>query len=123
MMGDYQEWIGRTRIERDVVTLAHARGLAALLDRDPDGFEPGTPLPECWHWIYFNPVVRRSEQGPDGHARRGSGGFLPPIEYPRRMWAGGRLEFAQPLAVGDAIERRSEIAAIEEKSGRTGNFV
>jgi hypothetical protein len=34
------------------------------------------------------------------------GGFLPPVPLPRRMWAGGRLTWdAQPLRVGDAVQR------------------
>jgi 3-methylfumaryl-CoA hydratase len=31
------------------------------------------------------------------------------VPLPRRMWAGGRIEFLQPLRIGDAIRRDSEI--------------
>ena len=40
--------------------------------------------------------------GPDGHPTRG--GFLPPVPLPRRMWAGGEIEFFDPLRVGDEAD-------------------
>ena len=118
---DLQAWVGREQVQADVLTPFPARGMAALLDRQPEGFSEGTPLPECWHWFYFRPVTRQSQLGQDGHARRG--GFLPPVALPRRMWAGGRLRFLQPLMLGERAERRSRILAVEEKEGRTGALV
>jgi 3-methylfumaryl-CoA hydratase len=64
---------------------------------------------------------RQSEIGADGHARRG--GFLPPVPLPRRMWAGSQFEFCAPVRVGDAVERRSTIADVTVKDGRTGRLV
>src|ERR671937_68739 len=58
---------------------------------------------------------------PDGHQLRG--GFLPPVQLPRRMWAGSRLEFLRPLVVGSSVERRSTIAAVDPKQGRSGPLV
>lgn len=120
-MADLQEWVGRTTNAEDDLSLAHARGLVALLDRDPDALRAGIPLPECWHWIYFRPATPRSELGPDGHARRG--GFLPPIDLPRRMWVGGRIRFLAPLLIGRPAVRRSSITSISSKSGRSGELV
>jgi 3-methylfumaryl-CoA hydratase len=73
--------------------------------------------------LYFLPRTRQSELGADGHALRG--GFLPPVPLPRRMWAGGRLEWhpENPLKVGDAIQRVSRIVSVSHKSGRTGDLV
>jgi 3-methylfumaryl-CoA hydratase len=65
--------------------------------------------------------VRQSAIGHDGHAARG--GFLPPVPLPRRMWAGGRLEFLQPLRVGETVTRRSDVASVQHKSGRSGDLV
>jgi 3-methylfumaryl-CoA hydratase len=95
--------------------------LAATLDlqaRDP---QPGEPLPPLWHWLYFLPIHRWSELGPDGHAQRG--GFLPPVPLPRRMWAGGRLEFRHALRVGEAVTRTSRIVDVQYKTGRSGPLV
>ena len=46
-------------------------------------------------------MVALSEVGPAGHPNRG--GFLPPVPLPRRMWAGGAINFVEPLRVGDAV--------------------
>jgi 3-methylfumaryl-CoA hydratase len=39
------------------------------------------------------------------------------------MWAGGRLQFHQPIRIGDEVTRETEILAIEHKSGRQGELV
>jgi 3-methylfumaryl-CoA hydratase len=78
-------------------------------------------LPPLWHWLYFLPLHRQSEIGADGHAKRG--GFLPPVPLPRRMWAGSQFEFRAPLRVGDRAERRSTIADVTVKEGRSGKLV
>jgi 3-methylfumaryl-CoA hydratase len=39
------------------------------------------------------------------------------------MWAGGRLEFLQPLRVGDPVTRTSRIVAVYGKQGRSGPLV
>lgn len=95
--------------------------MAATLDLEPDAFHEGAVLPEFWHWIYFRHPVRRSRLGEDGHELRGD--FLPPVELPRRMWAGGRLQFHNPIMIGENIKRTSEILFVEEKHGRSGDLV
>jgi 3-methylfumaryl-CoA hydratase len=114
-------WVGRTETVDDFVTPSKVAALAATLDRE-DGF-PGTggALPPPWHWTLCVPAVRQSAIGPDGHPARG--GFLPPVPLPRRMWAGGRLTFPQPLRVGEAVQRRSQVMSVDHKSGRTGELV
>jgi 3-methylfumaryl-CoA hydratase len=116
-----QQWVGRTETRTDLVTAAPISSLAATLDREEAYPKAGDPLPPIWHWLYFLPISRQSQIGPDGHTTRG--GFLPPVELPRRMWAGSRLEFLQPLRVGDEITRVSTIKSIQEKSGRSGALV
>jgi 3-methylfumaryl-CoA hydratase len=116
-----QAWVGREEVASDFVTAAPYAALAATLDREPLRPAPGTPLPPLWHWLYFLPAHRRSELGPDGHARRGA--FLPPVPLPRRMWAGSRFAFRAPIRVGDALTRRSTIESVVEKSGRSGPLV
>ena len=120
-LGLLQQWQGRTERRSDVVTAAPLAALAATLDRDDTLPAPGAEVPPLWHWLFFTPLARQSEIGPDGHAKRG--GFLPPVPLPRRMWAGGRLEFLQPLQVGDAIVRDSRIVKVDAKSGRSGELV
>ncbi|UUZ64127.1 MaoC family dehydratase N-terminal domain-containing protein [Polaromonas sp. P1-6] len=118
-----QSWVGKTETLSDDITAAPVRALSATLDRDDTDPLPGTALPELWHWLYFLPHARQSEIGPDGHAKRG--GFLPPVPLPRRMWAGGRLQWIQnnPLVVGDAVKRVSRIESVTHKTGRTGDLL
>ena len=117
----WRDWIGRSERRVDRVTAAPLAALSATLDRDDPAPAPGDPVPPLWHWLYFTPLTPQREIGPDGHALRG--GFLPPVPLPRRMWAGGRLAFARPLAVGDEVVRTSSIADVSVKSGRSGTLV
>ena len=114
-------WIGRTESVHDLATLVPLRALSATLDRDEPAFGAGGAVPPCWHWLYFLPVHRQSELGPDGHAQRG--GFLPPVPLPRRMWAGSRIEFLSPVHAGQALRRDSRIVDVRMKEGRTGPLV
>ncbi len=118
-----QSWAGKTETLSDVITAAPLRALSATLDRDDAQPVPGTALPPLWHWLYFLPQHRQSEIGPDGHAKRG--GFLPPVPLPRRMWAGGRLQWLpdNPLVVGDTVQRISRIESVTHKAGRTGDLL
>ena len=115
------EWIGKSETIADTATATPYAALSATLDRTPERPPAETPLPALWHWLYFLPLARQSEIGPDGHPKRG--GFLPPVPLPRRMWAGSRMEFFRPLRVGDAIRRESRIAAVNVKEGRSGMLV
>ena len=118
---DLKEWIGRSETIVDIATATPYAALSATLDRASDRPATGTPLPALWHWLYFLPLHRQSEIGPDGHATRG--GFLPPVPLPRRMWAGSQFEFNKPLCIGDTLTRTSTIEDVTEKSGRTGALV
>ena len=102
-LSELNAWIGRSETVRDTIGADAGDGA----DRharppDADGAQSGTPLPPLWHWLYFLPLHRQSEIGPDGHAKRG--GFLPPVPLPRRMWAGSQFEFRAPVRVGDAVD-------------------
>lgn len=114
-------WIGKKKTHDDIATAWPVAALAATLDRREAEPAPGTAIPPGWHWLYFLETTPASELGPDGHAKRG--GFLPPVELPRRMWAGGRLEFRAPIRVGDAMLRESEIVSVEPKQGKSGGLV
>ena len=120
-LSDLQAWTGRSETWRDQIGATPVKALNATLDHPAMPADPGTPLPPLWHWLYFLPLHRQSEIGPDGHAKRG--GFLPPVPLPRRMWAGSQFEFRSPIRVGDSVERTSTIADVSGKEGRTGKLV
>jgi 3-methylfumaryl-CoA hydratase len=116
-----QTWVGNTETHTDQITPVPVAALSAALDRNDPFPRPGDPLPPFWHRLYFLTICRQSELGPDGHTRRG--GFLPPVPLPRRMFAGGRMQFLNPLRIGDNVQRVSRIADVKVKSGRTGPLV
>jgi 3-methylfumaryl-CoA hydratase len=116
-----KDWIGKTESKSDVATAWPVAALAATFDRSEPEPVQGDAIPPGWHWLYFLEAKPPSELGPDGHPKRG--GFLPPVPLPRRMWAGGRLDFRRPLCVGEALRRDSEILAVEPKHGKSGSLV
>jgi 3-methylfumaryl-CoA hydratase len=118
---ELKRWIGRTETLTDRVTVAPLRALNATLDRE--AWEPSSTdaVPPCWHWLYFLPTRRQSDIDVDGHPQRG--GFLPPVPLPRRMWAGSRIEFPQPIRLDDAITKTSRIVEVSGKEGRSGPLV
>ena len=120
-MNDLAAWIGRTETLHDTLHPTPVAALHATFDHAQVSVEAGTALPPLWHWLYFLPLHRQSEIGPDGHARRG--GFLPPVPLPRRMWAGSQLQWLAPIRVGDQVSRTSTIADVSTKTGRTGALV
>lgn len=116
-----REWEGRTQVLVDQVTSAPMRGLAATLDQVDVNWTQGAELPPLWHWLYFLPDAPHREIGADGHPQLGS--FLPPVPLPRRMWAGGRLQWHAPLHVGATVQRTTRIVSVDHKPGRTGDLV
>jgi len=118
-MGNWDAWIGREERASDVATAAHARRWCATFDRIPtdDG-----PLPQGIHWCLCTPETPSTKLGRDGHPLREEGSLLPPVPLPRRMWAGSAIEFTRPIVAGQPVERTTRVAAIEEKSGRSGSL-
>jgi 3-methylfumaryl-CoA hydratase len=114
------EWVGRERSETDMACPRDAQRLAAVLGRTVAPAD-GEPLPACWHWMLFQPMVPNNELGPDGHPKAGE--FLPALPLPRRMFTGIEVKTQAPLLLGDTIRRRSAIEAITPKEGKSGALV
>jgi len=113
----YQEWVGREESRSETIGERTVAAMAATLDL-AGAPASGAALPAGWQWLFFNPAVRRAELGADGHPARG--GFLPPVELPRRMWAGSRIHYHRPLPVGTSATRRSKILKVANKQGKMG---
>jgi 3-methylfumaryl-CoA hydratase len=113
-------WLGCTEDASDRVALERVRALQATLERPDQPLSEGDPLPPLWHWLFFWGIAPRSGLGRDGHPALG--GFLPPLGPARRMWAGSRVRFQLPLRIGEPIARRSTIADIRLKTGRSGHL-
>jgi len=113
-----RQWIDRTTEASDIVTAQLVKGLRATLFMEIGEPKPGDPAPWTVHWCLAQPVFPMSALSQDGHPTRG--GFLPPVPLPRRMWAGGELEFFESLRVGDQMTRTSRISDVTMKTGSTG---
>jgi 3-methylfumaryl-CoA hydratase len=116
-----RSWIGKKESHEDTATGFPVAALSATLDRKDPPPKTGDVIPHSGHWLYFLETASNTELGHDGHPKRG--GFLPPVPLPRRMWAGGRIDFRAPVRIGDALRRESEILSVEAKSGNSGNLV
>ena len=110
----------QTRVRTDLLTPWPAQSMLGLLDRDPRGIAEGDALPLGWHWLYFRQPRRASRLAHDGHEVRGD--FMPDVDLPRRMWAGGTLRSLHPVSLGEPAQLRSRIVSVAEKHGRSGRL-
>lgn len=121
-MSEWDAWIGREQRQADRLDPALAERFLAAFDLPPSG---DGAMPQGVHFCLCTPDVPTRLLGEDGHPHRqeSRAGFLPPLPLPRRMWASSSLTFHRPIAVGQAVERTSRIAAITEKSGSAGALI
>ncbi|MBO9447736.1 acyl dehydratase [Ruegeria sp. R14_0] len=105
-------------MQTDVMDPARAAALQAALGFQ-ERIEAGDPLPPFFHQLYFWSPQLPEDLGRDGHPKVG-GGLIPDMGLPRRMWAGGRLQFHKPLVAGSPAQRASVQESATSKTGRTG---
>lgn len=117
----FPEYVGRSETVSGRIVAQSMELLAAALNRTFGDMSPTGALPPLWHLLILQMPAPQSELGPDGHPRRGS--LIPPIAYPRRMFAGARVRFISPLYVGDEVERTTTIKSVTPKTGRNGNLI
>lgn len=115
------ESIGKTRTLTDSLDPARAAALHATLSRKGDAPVVGDALPAFWHHAYFWDAQPPARLGEDGHPETGTC-LIPDLGLPRRMWAGGRLEWHRPLRLGSAAEKTSVVENVSEKKGRSGRL-
>ena len=83
--------------------------------------DSGDMVPKLWHWLFFLPHVKASEEGIDGHPK--TGGFIPIIKkLDRRMWAGSRFWFHNELYASKCALKKSRVVSATEKEGRSGKL-
>jgi len=119
-IGVLKTWIGNSKSSTDAIRPGPVALMAATLGLKDGLLEDGAPLPAPWHWLYFLEATGRDALGRDGHAALGQ--FMPPVDLPRRMWAGGKFDFRAPLCIGESIRKVSTINHVERKSGRSGEL-
>lgn len=103
----------------DVMDPARSVALQVALGVPPS-IVAGAELPPFFHQLYFWTPVPPDQLGRDGHPGLSKAGLIPDLGLPRRMWAGGRLLFEQPLKAGQEAEKCSVVERCETKMGRSG---
>ena len=116
---NFEDWIGKTESCSEQIHSATMAAMAATLDLDSPP-TTGDPLPAGWQWLFFNPTVKQSGLGDDGHPAKG--GFLPPVPLPRRMWAGSRIRYLADLPIDKEATKTSKILNVVNKSGKRGKL-
>jgi 3-methylfumaryl-CoA hydratase len=106
-----------TESQSDPIDPARGRALQAALGLSPD-IVSGRALPPFFHQLYFWNPQPPEQLGRDGHPQ--VGGLIPDTGLPRRMWAGGRLQFHRPLLAGVPATRQSHVEKVAHKTGRSG---
>lgn len=123
-IANLKQWEGREQQLVDDLSPFKAHALFTALAREKNQMTPpgaGSILPPCWQWLYFLDTPSALETGTDGHPK--TGGFLPPVPFPRRMWAAGKFEVLAPLTLGTPAEKSSRVSNVEFKEGSTGPLV
>jgi 3-methylfumaryl-CoA hydratase len=120
-LGPLRKHLGTKLEDEDVVTQAPIRAMLATFDRDEKVPEPGEPIAPGWHLLYLHSYARRNQLGRDGAAF--SGGVLPEIPMPRRMYAGSTFTFEDDIRVGDRLRREIEFTDIQVRDGSTGTLL
>ena len=114
---DYRDWIGREIVRHHQISPRLVEQIRATLAPHLAPAE----VPLGTFWTLSPDALPPEDLGRDGHPKLGL--VLPRLPLPRRMWAGGRIDFRAPVRIGDTISRESEILSVEAKSGNSGNLV
>lgn len=114
-----RKWIGKCTESSDILTPALATRFLATFD-ETTRVQNDSAAPLGIHWCLCQSACLTSELERDGHPPRGD--FLPSAPLPHRMWAGGQVEWRQPLKIGDEIVRHSVIEDVAAKEGGSGHL-
>jgi len=103
--------------QTDVLDPARAMAMQATLGLSQQ-LAAGDLLPPFYHQLYFWTPEPPEALGGDGHPR--VGGIIPDMGLPRRMWAGGQLQFHAPLRLARPAEKTTTLHSHMRKEGRSG---
>lgn len=115
-----RQWIGKEETASETISEVLLARYRATLGQWLAPFD-ATYAPLGLHWCLTQPLAAADQLGGDGHPARG--GFLPPVPLPSRMWVGGELRQARPLPAFATVSRRSFIADVTLKHGRSRPLV
>lgn len=114
----FKGYIGRSETATDTVTASAMLKFAATLGLGQAPSNAGEVVPPGWHVGFFPSVHGPAQMRVDGQPS--GGGIAPPIPLPRRRIGANRMTFHEPLRVGDAIKKVTEIADLRIDDGPGG---
>lgn len=117
VMEELKNYIGRTTERSDVISERMIAEFEATFS--PHLFASGA-VPLGIQWCLSPDIVAPNQIGGDGHPKLGT--FLPDVGLSRRMWAGGEVTLHGHFETGDVVKKRSEIADISFKDGKSGKL-
>jgi 3-methylfumaryl-CoA hydratase len=120
-IGPLRKTLGTKIEDEDVVTQAPIKAMIATFDRKDKVPEAGEPIAPGWHLCFLHSYARPEQLGRDGAAF--TGGVLPEIPMPRRMYAGSTFTFEGDIRVGDTLRREIEFTDIQLRQGSTGTLI
>ena len=112
------DFIGKSQTASCAFDPARTSALYAALGLRGPAPKSGDNLLPFGHQIYFWDAQPPDNLGRDGHPAIGD--FIPELGLPRRMWAGGALQFHAALVTGTPATKVTTIKTITQKLGRTG---
>ncbi|GAB2443292.1 HTD2 family dehydratase [Cupriavidus yeoncheonensis] len=109
------------RVSRtETCSVAMARRVAAMLDRDPGAYVEGSPLPRGWQFLLLGADTPRSALRRDGFP--GLGVPMPDLGLPRLMLGGRSVQYARDIPIGATVRRLSSIRDLVEKNTAAGRM-
>jgi 3-methylfumaryl-CoA hydratase len=114
---ELDQWIGKSIENNENINEFPVKAMSALFNYANANIKE---VPYGWHWLYFLNLPLQKNLGSDGHEKRR--GFMPPIQLPVRMYAGGEIIYNKPILIGEEIKKVSTIDSIKNKVGSTGNL-
>lgn len=112
------KWIGKKQQTTDRLTSEMVKRYSVTV-HDQKKVDAG--LLYGLHYCLGNEALPSGQLGADSHPAKGE--FMPPIDLPRRMWAGSRVDFHAPLPMDRDIVKTSTISKIEPKQSSSGKLV
>ncbi|WP_073248278.1 FAS1-like dehydratase domain-containing protein [Shimia gijangensis] len=112
-----QDALSDSHSQSDAMDPARATACLTTLSL-PATVASGDPLPPFFHQLYFWEAQPPADLGRDGHPKVGGG--IPDMDLPRRMWAGGQLEFHEQLRAGITASKTTTVVSAAHKDGRSG---
>lgn len=117
----FKSCIGRKIEHQDIVTVSPLERLSAWLDREDPKPKAGDPIPPGAHLLYFLSTTRQSKLIASGGSPRDD--IEPPLPLQRKVWAGCRMQYFEPIRVGEEIRRVAFVKTLTPKQGRSGPLV